>query len=176
MVKCCRGFTLIQLLAALGVVFLLIQQAMPDWRGAARQQQAMQLAQRFVVLLKRAKSEALLRHQPVYVCAANLKLNRDLQGCLSSPRRDGSWHVWEEGVLAFIDKPGGRDALYDSKEAMQQLATESALLHVSSRQFAVSASGRLGTAVHFRVKHGDGHCWQWRFVGDIRLEEETCSA
>lgn len=172
----CRGFTLIQLMVVMAIIFLLLWQVMPDWRATSRQQQATQLANRFVALLQRAKSEAVLRQQSVHVCAANLKLNRDLQGCLGAPRRNGSWHVWEEGVLAFIDKPAGRPARYDSKEAMLQLPLEQAVMHVSERQFAVQANGRLGSQVRLSVRHADGSCWQWRLINAMRLEEETCSA
>lgn len=171
----CRGFTVLQAMLVMAIIFLLLWQAMPGWRAPTRQQQALQLANRFMVLMQRAKSEALLRQQPVHVCAANLKLNRDLQGCLASPRRNGSWHVWEEGVLAFIDKPTGRPARYDSKEAMLQLPLEQAVMHVSERQFAVQANGRLANLIRLSVRHADGSCWQWRLISALRLEEETCS-
>ena len=117
----------------------------------------------------------MLRQQPVHVCAANLKLNRDLQGCMGVPQRHGNWHVWAEGVLAFIDRPGGRDAQYDSKEAMLQLPLEQPLMHVSDRQFAVQANGRLASQVRLSVRHADGRCWQWRVLNAMRLEDEACS-
>ncbi|MDC7704615.1 pilus assembly FimT family protein [Vogesella indigofera] len=175
-----HGFSLLQLLMTLLLGGIVLSFAIPAWSGMVRERVLQAYISRLNVLLLRARNDALLRQQPVYVCAANMKLNQDPQGCFANPPSSAGERLWSEGVLLYQDRAGGRLALYDSKEALQVLplkATPAApQLLVSVPRFEVGEWGGLKNvqSVRFTVQDQHGGCQQLLVSVPMRIRALPC--
>lgn len=109
------GFTLIEAMTVLAIMLLCLAIAVPGLSRLLLTQQLRSHAQAMANLLHFARSEALRSNRPVYVCAANLKRNLQLQGCAKQRQ------VWDRGALVYADKEGGVQAGYDSQERLHLL-------------------------------------------------------
>lgn len=175
-----HGFSLLQMLMTLLLGGIVLSFAVPAWSGMARERVLQAYIGRLHVLLLRARNDALLRQQPVYVCAVNMKLNQDPQGCFANPPLSAGVRHWHEGVLLYQDRVGGRLALYDSKEALQVLplkATPAApQLLVSVPRFEVGEWGGLKNvqSVRFTVQDQHGGCRQLQVSVPMRIRAQPC--
>jgi type IV fimbrial biogenesis protein FimT len=157
----CHGFTLIELLLAMALSALLLTlaaDAMPAW--LARHRLAL-LGQQLVGQLHYARSEALRGNRPVYLCALNAKSNFDLQGCLTTRRRNQ--YVWDEGALLFADNPlsaSNRPAVYDSGERLRAVQFgQDMVVSAPLAQLRFDADGRPAAALAFRLSDtASGQC------------------
>lgn len=171
------GFSLVELLSVLLIMGLVTTFAFPAWNQMLREQRLQTYIARLNTALLRVKSEALFKGSPVYVCAVNLKSNQDLQGCLADPAVVATHRHWEEGVLFFQDLPNGRNATYDSKEALfiLPLAVGAPRLFVSVSRFEISPMGSLkGAPVSFMLKDATGGCQQLMLSAPLRVEALAC--
>ena len=175
-----HGFSLLQTLMVLLLCGVVLSFAVPAWSGMVRERVLQAYISRLQVLLLRARNDALLRQQPVYVCAANLKSNQDLQGCFASPPLVAGVRHWPEGVLLYQDRAGGNLARYDSKEALHVLALKATSaapqLLVSVPHFEVGEWGGLKNVqeVSFTVQDRDGGCQQLRVSVPMRIRAQPC--
>lgn len=173
-----RGFSLLELLSVLFLLSMLTLSGIYGWFTMSREQQVETYSARLNTLLLKARSEALSSHKPVYICAANLKTNKDLQGCMASPPRNNALNHWADGVLLFKDKPGGRLEIYDSKEALHLLGRDAGTtrFEVSAPRFEISATGVLNQSqpVIFNISDGADACQQIILSVPFLLRSEAC--
>lgn len=92
-----RGFTLLEALAALGILAIIMTLAMPFYQDTLRNQQLSDAANNVVTALQLARAEALKRQTRVAVCAHARSL------CAPSS-------VWNEGWVVAVDD--NRDQLW----------------------------------------------------------------
>lgn len=172
------GFSLLELGSVLLLLVLLTLSGVQAWTTLNREQQAKSYGTRLNTLLLKARSEALSKQMPVYICAANLKSNLDLQGCIASPQAVGGLNHWQEGILLFQDRTGGRTRIYDSKEALHlvPLDSEATRFWVSAPRFEISASGILNQSqpVIFNITDGGDVCLQLVLSAPFLLQSEAC--
>ncbi|WP_390116736.1 pilus assembly FimT family protein [Chromobacterium vaccinii] len=83
------------MMAALAIAAIGACLALPALGQAVERQRLRGQAMALMGCLEYARAEALRLNRPVYLCAANLKVNRELQGCL--PQQGGSGQSWPEG-------------------------------------------------------------------------------
>ena len=173
-----HGFSLLELVGVLLLLLLLMLSGIQAWKTISREQQAESYTTRLNTLLLKARSEALLKQTPVYICAANLKANLDLQGCMALPQAVNGLNRWQEGVLLFQDRTGGREQIYDSKEALHllPLGSEETRFWVSTTRFEISATGMLGQSqpVIFNITDGGDTCQQLVLSAPFFLQSEAC--
>ncbi|WP_158253677.1 GspH/FimT family pseudopilin [Chromobacterium alticapitis] len=111
-----QGMTLAELMAAMSVAAILCALAVPTLGGAMERQRLRSHGLLLLGSANHARSEALRRNQPVYLCAANLKKNLELQGC-QAPQA-GASQQWREGGLSYADL-GADNAAYDGGERLR---------------------------------------------------------
>lgn len=137
-----QGMTLAELMAAVGIAVIVSLLAVP-LLGAARDRQRL-LGHGLLLLnsVHQARAEALRRNQPVFLCAANLKTNLELQGC--QPVQPGSQQVWREGGLVYADK-GMDNASYDGGERLRLAMFDRERVRVQApvRQLTLLPEGRV---------------------------------
>ncbi|MCD5361228.1 GspH/FimT family pseudopilin [Chromobacterium aquaticum] len=133
------GFTLIEAMTALAVMLLCLALAAPGLSRFLLAQQLRSHAQAVAGVLHYARGEALRGNRPVYLCAANLKRNLQLQGCARQRQ------VWDAGILAYADRGGGGTGAYDSQERLHLLvfAAGKLRMRVGRDQLQFMANGRL---------------------------------
>jgi type IV fimbrial biogenesis protein FimT len=102
-----HGFTLLELMTALGVVAVLVAIATPSFRQFAANSRTVASANSLVNALAVARSEALRQSTPVAVCAST-----DGQTCSGST-------VWTTGWIVFKDNSGTAGVL-DSTDVLLQ--------------------------------------------------------
>ncbi|MDF0606150.1 GspH/FimT family pseudopilin [Neisseriaceae bacterium TC5R-5] len=138
-----QGFTLSEMLITLAVLSLLLALAAPSLNRLLLAQKLRQHAQALSSSIQLARSEALHSQRHVYICAANLKRNLQIQGC--APSKGGEMQSWDEGALVYADKEGGLSAAYDSQERLHLLpfAQEHIQIRAASTQLILSPEGRL---------------------------------
>ena len=146
------GISLLELMTALAIVAIGSGSALPLLDRSLERQRLRSHGLALLGSLQYARAEALRRNQPVYLCAANLKRNRELQGCL--PPQAGPQAVWPEGALVFADRGAG-NGYYDSGERLKLAMFDGARVAVRApaRQLALTAEGRLRDAgtLEFRL-------------------------
>ncbi|OHX21277.1 GspH/FimT family pseudopilin [Chromobacterium sphagni] len=165
------GLTLLELMTALAIAAIGGSLAMPLLGQSLERQRLHSHGLALLGCLQYARAEALRRNQPVYLCAANLKRNRELQGCLPSP--GGARQTWPEGALVFADRGGVGNGYYDSGERLRLAMFDGAqvAVRVPMRQLALTAEGRLqaAEAVVFRLASLSGrHCLSLTVAADGR--------
>ncbi|MCS3802903.1 type IV fimbrial biogenesis protein FimT [Chromobacterium alkanivorans] len=133
------GFTLIEAMTVLAILLLCLAIAAPGLGRLVSTQQLRSHAQAMANLLHFARSEALRSNRPVFVCAANLKRNLQLQGCARQRQ------VWDRGALVYADRDGGGQAGYDSQERLHLLvfAAGRVRVRVGRDQLSFLPNGRL---------------------------------
>lgn len=161
-----HGFTLIELLVALSLSLIMLLYAVADIGARIRLIGYQSALQQLSAQMARARSEARLQRLPVHVCAANLKINLDPQGCKPA-RTGGGAQVWTQGAMLYVDRPGGRSGVYDSKELLQlaELAPGMMLSLVSAQpQLSFHRNGLLADSwAEFELKAvQDGWCQRLR--------------
>lgn len=149
------GFTLIELLTAFSLLLIVLMYSVLDIGRHIRQIGYQSALQQLVAQVARARSEARLQRLPVHVCAANLKSNLDVQGCKST-RGGGAALPWSQGAMLYVDRPGGRSGIYDSKELLQLAEPVSGMtlsLRSAQPQLTFRRDGLLaGSMVEFELK------------------------
>lgn len=101
--SCCRGVTLLELLAVLGIVAVLIAAAVPSFRGQRARALATAAANSLLGTLHHARTVALLRGRPTVVC-----LSADGARCLpAGPQRAPGWISFQND---HTESPPQRDA------------------------------------------------------------------
>lgn len=141
------GFTLIEAMTVLAIMLLCLAIAAPGLGRLLSTQQLRSHAQAMANLLYFARSEALRSKRPVYVCAANLKRNLQLQGCAKQRQ------VWDRGALVYADKGGGAQAGYDSQERLHLLvfAVGKVRMRAERDQLQFMPNGRLARGQSARL-------------------------
>lgn len=110
------GITLLELLSMVSIAAILCALAVPTLGRALDRQRLQGHGLLLLGSVQHARSEALRRNQPVYLCAANLKKNLELQGCQAS--QPGASQRWGEGGLVYADH-GADNAAYDGGERLK---------------------------------------------------------
>lgn len=174
-----RGWLLLELLLVMSISLWLMRFAFASYdRLLVRQALDSQLVRIAAGLLK-SRSEAITRNQPVQVCLANLKSNLDIQGCQQTLVQTAGYPV-PEGVLFFIDQPGGRSGVYDSKEAYDSISLSSVSrikLFASVASFRVRPSGTLSVSggVHYIARDdSSGQCRRLKIAVTGFRQLEDC--
>lgn len=155
------GFGLLECLVVLVLLAaVLMWTSAPYLRLVEQQALDTQLA-RIAAAMMRMRSEAITRNASVQVCLANLKSNLDIQGC-AKPVAGAQGYVVDEGILFFIDSPGGTAGVYNSKEGRDVVARATpVLLHSNVRQYRIRPSGALSVAgVSYTARTAGGLCRQ----------------
>ncbi|WP_158300562.1 GspH/FimT family pseudopilin [Chromobacterium sp. ATCC 53434] len=139
------GLTWLELMTVLAIAAVLACLAWPELAAARERQSLRGHALALLGGLHHARAAALQRNRPVYLCAANLKVNRELQGCL--PPQRGDSQSWPEGALVFADKGAG-NGRYDSGERLRLAMFDGGRIDVSgpTRLLTLSGEGRLQAA------------------------------
>lgn len=114
------GIGLLELLLVMALLFLLWSWSAASYTRFQEQQALDTQLSRIASGLMRGRSEAITRNASVHICIANLKTNLDVQGCQLVANAANGYPL-AEGILFFMDKPGGRAGVYDSKEALDVL-------------------------------------------------------
>ncbi|MBP4044593.1 GspH/FimT family pseudopilin [Chromobacterium violaceum] len=152
------GLTLLEMMAALAIAAVGVCLALPMLGQQMERQRLRGHAMALMGSLEHARAEALRLNRPVYLCAANLKVNRELQGCL--PRQAGSSQSWPEGVLVYADQ-GAANAYYDGGERLRlaMFDGDRVAVRAEERQLALTAEGRLQSSRPVRfVLSGRSQC------------------
>ncbi|WP_434632626.1 GspH/FimT family pseudopilin [Chromobacterium sp. CV08] len=136
------GLNWLELTAALAIAAIVACLAWPEMAAARERQSLRGHALALLGGLDHARGAALQRKRPVHLCAANLKVNRELQGCLPPDRGDSQ--SWPEGALVFVDKGVG-NGRYDRGERLRLAMFDGGRIRVSgpTRVLTLSAEGRL---------------------------------
>ncbi|MFC3531712.1 GspH/FimT family pseudopilin [Vogesella facilis] len=112
-----QAFTLLEMLVTLALLAIVTAFVVADLGRTARLNRYHAVLNGMAVNVALARSEARMRRLPVHACAANLKSNLDVQGCQAQTATPAPYR-WEEGLMIFYDKVGGRSGVYDSKELL----------------------------------------------------------
>lgn len=103
-----QGFTLLEMLAALGIVVVLVLVAAPSWVSWQQRRQLQGEAEDLLGSLALARAQALMHQQRVTLCPS-----RSGQAC------DGAGQgAWQEGWIVFVDH--NRDGLREADEPLLQ--------------------------------------------------------
>ena len=102
------GFTLIELVTALGVLSIIISLAMPSFRSLQQNGRRAAAINELLVTLTHARSEAITQRRNVVVC-------RSTTATSASPTC-GTGTGWESGWVSFVDADG--DDTFDSTETI----------------------------------------------------------
>lgn len=157
-----QAFTLIEMLATLTLLAVVTAFVVADFGRTVRLSRYNSVLNGMMVNFALARSEARMRRLPVHACAANLKSNLDVQGC-QAPTTTPAPYRWQEGLMIFYDKVGGRSGVYDSKELLAVTPIEPELplvLTTSQRLLTFNPDGmmKVGQVVlEFSVPQ-DGWC------------------
>lgn len=141
------GVTLIELLMALGIAAVLTTMALPSLAGWRAKTAVDTQVQGFNSALRRARSEAMTRGEPVTLCALDADSLSDEKPSCADSGKD-----WSGGWLMFVDR-GERGDVDDED---QILFVDAAADRVGSmvgtqRYLTYRWSGELlGMAAHFR--------------------------
>jgi type IV fimbrial biogenesis protein FimT len=103
-----RGFTLLELMAAIAVLGILLGIGVPAFREMLAANRLTSVANEMVTAFTVARSEARNRGIPVTLCAANT----DLDGCEDTPE-------WNDGWIVFTDDTGTPGVVDDDDEVLQ---------------------------------------------------------
>ncbi|MEO9385960.1 GspH/FimT family pseudopilin [Chromobacterium phragmitis] len=150
------GLTLLEMMAALAVAAIGASLALPDLGRMVERQRLRSHAMALTGSLRHARGEALRLNRPVFLCAANLKVNRELQGC--QPALGGARQSWPEGALIYADQ-GAANGYYDSGErlSLAMFDGEHVQVFASARQLSWTPEGRLRQPQRFQLK-GRSQC------------------
>lgn len=113
------GFTLVELLVTISVAALVMSIAIPALKTLVATNKIATEANRIVAGFNYARTEAVRRNQPVYVCSASLNANTmAISACLN--QQVSSQYDWGYGQLIYADNlTTGTMASYDSGEAIK---------------------------------------------------------
>lgn len=155
------GVTLLEMLLVMVVIAVLVLWNTGTYRQFVAQQAVEAQLARVATAIIRMRSEAITRNSSVQVCLANLKSNLDVQGCQQTQATADGFAV-PEGLLFFIDSPGGRLGLYDSKEVRDVVPRQAQVTLFSSvGQYRIRPSGFLSVqGVRYVARADDGLCRQ----------------
>lgn len=157
-----QAFTLIEMLTTLLLLAVVTAFVVADLGRTVRFNRYNSILNGMMSNLVLARSEARMRRLPVHACAANLKSNFDIQGCQPQTATLAPYR-WEEGLMIFYDKVGGRSGVYDSKELLAVTPIEPALplvLTASQRLLTFNPDGMIKASqvvLEFSVPQ-DGWC------------------
>jgi len=90
-----NGLTLVELMVTLAVALVLVLVGVPQFRSMLAGNRAAVDANKIVVAMQLARSEAVKRNLPVSVCGKN------------SGGNDCSSGDWAQGIVVFVDPAGG---------------------------------------------------------------------
>ncbi|MEQ6289667.1 GspH/FimT family pseudopilin [Vogesella sp. GCM10023246] len=157
-----QAFTLIEMLVTLALLAVVTAFVVADLGRTMRLRHYSSVLNEMVGNFALARSEARMRRLPVHACAVNLKSNLDVQGCQPQTTTPAPYR-WEEGLMIFYDKVGGRSGVYDSKEQLAITAIEPGLhlmLTTSQRLLTFNPDGMMKSSqvvFEFAVPQ-DGWC------------------
>lgn len=103
-----RGFTLLELMAAIAVLGILLGIGVPAFREMLAANRMTSVANEMVTAFTVARSEARTRGIPVTVCAATAAMD----GCEDTPQ-------WNDGWIVFTDDFGTAGVVDDDDELLQ---------------------------------------------------------
>lgn len=156
-----QAFTLIEMMVTLALLAVVTAFIVADFGRMVRQRHYHSVLNEMAGNFALARSEARMRRLPVHACALNLKSNQDVQGCQS--QTTPAPYRWEEGLMIFYDKVGGRSGVYDSKEQLAITSIKPELhlvLTASQRLLTFNPDGMMKTSqvmFEFSVPQ-DGWC------------------
>lgn len=132
------GQTLVELLASVGIAGVLASAALPAFHGLVLDNRRAAAVNELVGALLLARTEAILRRQPVVVCGVR---DADGNGQLDGAERTCAGHDWSAGwlVAGWVDADG--DAVADAGELMvlrQHLADVGSGLRVIAGHFTAT--------------------------------------
>lgn len=155
------GVGLLELLLVMVIAAAVIMWGSAPYQRFLEQQAVDTQLARVAAAVMRMRSEAITRNTSVQVCLANLKNNLDIQGCAKQVIGKNGYAV-DEGLLFFIDKPGGLAGSYNSKEGRDVVLRAAQVeLHSSVLQYRIRPSGMLSVAgVHYKALSSSGICRQ----------------
>jgi len=113
------GFSMVELLVTISVAALIMAIATPALQTLVASNKIATEANRIVAGFNYARTEAVRRNQPVYICSANLNTNSmSISGCLN--QQISNKYNWGFGQLIYADNmTTGTMASYDSGEAIK---------------------------------------------------------
>lgn len=110
------------MMITVGVGAIMMAVAVPPLRTLVANNRITTEANRIVAGFNYARTEAVRRNQPVYVCSANLNTNSmSISGCLGS--QTSSMYNWGYGQLVYADNSStGTMGSYDNGEAIKSFS------------------------------------------------------
>ncbi|WP_161937723.1 GspH/FimT family pseudopilin [Aquitalea pelogenes] len=134
------GFTLVEMMVTVGVGAIMMAVAVPQLRTLVANNKITTEANRIVAGFNYARTEAVRRNQPVYICSANLNTNSmSISGCLSS--QTSSKYNWGYGQLVYADNIStGTMGSYDSGEAIKSFSFYGEMNNASAINLVMSTS------------------------------------
>lgn len=147
-----RGFTIIELMTTILIGSILVAIAVPGMQSLSRRSQQVNAIGDISSMIKRARSEAAARYQPVTLCVST-----DGENCSADT-------TWASGWLMFVDT--NNDQTHDASEDILQVggalaagSTLSALYFPNASDYSAITFGKGGTlqdAGTFRFCIDDG--------------------
>ena len=170
----CRGFTLLELMAAVAVLAILLGLGVPAYTDTIRNNQLSAASTDLVAAFSLARNEAMKRGVRVSVCAA---ANVDADACAGGTD-------WSNGWIVFVDNFGARGVMNDGDVPLQSWAAPTrGVTIVSVQDTAVSFTkrARAESAQQFTVtKAGCSGTQQRRIdviaAGRIGITRQECMA
>ncbi len=134
------GFTLVEMMVTVGVGAIMMAVAVPQLRTLVASNKITTEANRIVAGFNYARTEAVRRNQPVYICSANLNTNSmSISGCLS--QQTSSKYNWGYGQLVYADNiTTGTMGSYDSGEAIKSFSFYGEMNNASAINLVMSTS------------------------------------
>jgi type IV fimbrial biogenesis protein FimT len=134
------GFTLVELLVTISVAAMVMAIAAPAMQALVATNKIATEANRVVAGFNYARTEAVRRNQPVYVCSANLNVNtKVISGCLD--QQVSNLYDWGFGQLIYADNlTTGTMGSYDSGEAIKTFSYYGEMNNGAKLNLVMSAS------------------------------------
>jgi len=133
--KAYQGYTIIELLTAVGIIAILLIIGIPGFRAFIQNNRAITLTNNFVYSINYARSEAIKRGSPVTVCASN-----------STQTDCSNYSAWTNGWIIFLDPDGdGNIANSDDRIRLGEKLDSSASMVTTVDHVTFQPSGFLST-------------------------------
>jgi type IV fimbrial biogenesis protein FimT len=130
-----KGFTLLEMMAAIGIAAILLGLAVPSLTNFIRSSNLSASARNIVVDFALARNEAVLRAATVTVCTST-----DLANCANTGWNDGRIIFVDGGALGVVD---AGDVIVSVTQPMDSALTAAATNLTAANVVSYSAQGRL---------------------------------
>jgi type IV fimbrial biogenesis protein FimT len=137
------GFTLFEMMVALGIAAVLLGTAAPSIANLARSNRLSASSRDFVIDLSLARSEAVMRARRVSVCTSE-----DLETCSNTSWGDGRLVFIDSGTVGDID---GDDAILSRTPALDDALTTTAAGVATNYYISFLPNGRVAGAGQVRL-------------------------